>query len=194
MKTLSITDKNNLKHTYQVVCNLLTQITRQQFEVQKVDDPINIADFNIVCNNTWQALNPKMQEDLLKIKDYDTMHIPAREHRFYKILDSIIITTCEIENISKPHYVLYLDKSSLQDESKIYGSYSSIFELMKQVDTIFKSDFDTLKIIQDFTNTSGLQISVNAVNEIPYANIKLDLEYIRTKQAYEYWVFKFNQK
>lgn len=194
MKTLSITDKNNLKHTYQVVCNLLTQITRQQFEVQKVDDPINIADFNIVCNNTWQVLNPKMQEDLLKIKDYDTMHIPAREHKFYKILDSIIIATCEIENISKPNYVLYLDKSSLQDESKIYGSYSSIFDLMQQVDKIFKSDFDTLKIIQDFTNTSGLQISVNAVNEIPYANIKLDLEYIRTRQAYAYWVFKFNQK
>lgn len=194
MKTLSITDKNNLKHTYQVVCNLLTQITRQQFEVQKVDDPINIADFNIVCNNTWQALNPKMQENLLKIKDYDTMHIPAREHRFYKILDSIIIATCEIENISKPHYVLYLDKSSLQDKSKIYGSYSSIFDLMQQVDTIFKSDFDTLKIIQDFTNTSGLQISVNAVNEIPYANIKLDLEYIRTNKTHAYWVFKFNQK
>lgn len=67
MKTLSITDKKNLKHTYQVVCNLLTQITRQQFEVQKVDDPINIADFNIVCNNTWQVLNPKMQEELLNI-------------------------------------------------------------------------------------------------------------------------------
>lgn len=194
MKTLSITDKNNLRHTYQALCDLLKQITGQQFEVQKVDDPINITDFNIVCNNTWQVLNPKMQEDLLKIKDYDTMHIPARERRFYKILDSIIIATCEIENISKPHYVLYLDKSSLQDEPKMYGSYSSIFDLMQQVDKIFKSDFDTLKIIQDFTNTSGLQISVNSANEIPYANIKLDLEYIRTRQAYAYWVFKFNQK
>ena len=90
--------------------------------------------------------------------------------------------------------MLYLDKSSLQDEPKMYGSYSSIFDLMQQVDKIFKSDFDTLKIIQDFTNTSGLQISVNAANEIPYANIKLDLEYIRTRQAYAYWVFKFNQK
>lgn len=194
MKTLSITDKQNLKHTYQIVCNLLTQITRQQFEVQKVDDPINIADFNIVCNNTWQVLNPKMQEDLLKIKDYDTMHIPAREHKFYKVLDIAIASVCEIEQLKKPHYVLYLDKSSLQDESEIYGSYSSIFDLMKQVDKIFKSDFDTLKIIQDFTDTSGLQISVNAVNEIPYANIKLDLKYIRTRQTYAYWVFKFNQK
>lgn len=194
MKTLSITDKENLKRTYQIVCDLLTRITRQQFEIQKVDDPINITDFNIVCNNTWQALNPKMQTGLLNIKDYDTMHIPAREHRFYKILDSVIIATCDIENISKPHYVLYLDKSSLQDESEIYGSYSSIFDLMEQADTIFKSNFDTLKIIQDFTDTSGLQISVNAVNEIPYANIKLDLEYIRTKQTYEYWVLKFNYK
>ena len=194
MKTLSITDKENLKHTYQVVCNLLTQITKQQFEVQKVDDPINIADFNIVCNNTWQALNPKMQEDLLKIKDYDTIHGLTKERKFYKTVDSVISTICDIENISKPNYVLYLDKSSLQDESKIYGSYSSIFDLMQQVDKIFKSEFDTLKIIQDFTNTSGLQISVNAINEIPYANIKLDLEYIRTRQAYAYWVFKFNQK
>ena len=112
MKTLSITDENNLKHTYQVLCNLLTQITGQQFEVQKVDDPINIADFNIVCNNTWQVLNPKMQENLLKIKNYDTMHTPAKERKFYKTLDSIISTICDIENISKPHYVLYLDKNS----------------------------------------------------------------------------------
>ena len=57
MKTLSITDKNNLRHTYQALCDLLTQITGQQFEVQKVDDPINIANFNIVRNNTWQVLN-----------------------------------------------------------------------------------------------------------------------------------------
>lgn len=194
MKTLGITDKENLKHTYQIVCNLLTQITRQQFKIQKVDDPINIADFNIVCNNTWQVLYPKMQEDLLKIEDYDTMHIPARERKFYKVLDTAIASVCEIEQLKKPHYVLYLDKSSLQDESKIYGSYSSISNIMKQVDKIFKSDFDTLKIIQDFTNTSGLQISVNAVHEIPYANIKLDLKYIRTRQTYAYWAFKFNQK
>lgn len=100
MKTLSITDKENLKHTYQIVCDLLTQITKQQFEVQKVDDPINIADFNIVCNNTWQALNPKMQEDLLKIKDYDTMYIPAKAHKFNKILDSVISTTCDIEKLN----------------------------------------------------------------------------------------------
>lgn len=194
MQELSSNDKWNLEHTYQILCNLLTKITKQQFEIQKVDDPINIADFNIVCNNTWQALNPKMQTGLLNIKNYDTMHIPAREHRFYKILDSVIATTCDIENISKPHYVLYLDKSSLQDKSEIYGSYSSILELMKQADKIFKSEFDTLKIIQDFTDTSGLQISINTVNEIPYANIKLDLEYIRTKQTYEYWVLKFNYK
>lgn len=100
MKTLSITDKNNLKHTYQVLCNLLTQITGQQFEVQKVDDPINIADFNIVCNNTWQVLNPKMQENLLKIKDYDTMHSLTKEHKFHKILDSVISTTCDIEKLN----------------------------------------------------------------------------------------------
>ena len=135
-----------------------------------------------------------MQEDLLKIKDYDTMHIPAREHKFYKVLDTAIASVCEIEQLKKPHYVLYLDKSSLQDESKIYGSYSSILDIMQQVDKIFKSDFDTLKIIQDFTDTSGLQISVNAINEIPYANIKLDLKYIRTRQTYAYWAFKFNQE
>ena len=100
MKTLSITDENNLKHTYQVLCSLLTQLTRQQFEIQKVDDPINIADFNIVCNNTWQALNPKMQEDLLKIKDYDTIHSLTKEHKFHKILDSVISTTCDIEKLN----------------------------------------------------------------------------------------------
>lgn len=100
MKTLSITDENNLKHTYQVLCNLLTQITGQQFEVQKVDDPINIADFNIVCNNTWQALNPKMQEDLLKIKDYNAMHSLTKERKFYKILDSVISTTYDIEKLN----------------------------------------------------------------------------------------------
>lgn len=100
MKTLSITDENNLKHTYQVLCNLLTQITGQQFEVQKVNDPINIADFNIVCNNTWQVLNPKMQENLLKIKNYDTMHTPANERKFYKTLDSIISTICDIEKLN----------------------------------------------------------------------------------------------
>ena len=100
MKTLSITDKENLKHTYQIVCDLLTQITKQQFEVQKVDDPINIADFNIVCNNTWQVLNPKMQEDLLKIKDYNTMHSLPKEHKFHKILDSVISTTCDIEKLN----------------------------------------------------------------------------------------------
>ena len=100
MKTLSITDKNNLRHTYQALCDLLTQITGQQFEVQKVDDPINIANFNIVCNNTWQVLNPKMQEDLLSIKNYNTMHIPAKEHKFYKTLDSVISTTCDIEKLN----------------------------------------------------------------------------------------------
>ena len=180
--------------TYKILCNLLTKITRQQFDIQTVDDPINVAGFNIICNNTWQVLYPKMQEDLLKIKDYDTMHIPAREHKFYKVLDTAIASVCEIEQLKKPHYVLYLDKSSLQDESKIYGSYSSILDIMQQVDKIFKSDFDTLKIIQDFTDTSGLQISVNAINEIPYANIKLDLKYIRTRQTYAYWAFKFNQE
>lgn len=100
MKTLSITDKNNLRHTYQALCDLLTQITGQQFEVQKVNDPINITDFNIVCNNTWQVLNPKMQKDLLKIKTYNTMHIPAKERKFYKILDSVISTTCDIEELN----------------------------------------------------------------------------------------------
>lgn len=100
MKTLNITDKKNLKHTYQIVCDLLTQITKQQFEVQKVDDPINIADFNIVCNNTWQVLNPKMQEDLLKIKDYDTICAPEKERKFHEILDSIISTTCDIEKLN----------------------------------------------------------------------------------------------
>ena len=100
MKTLSITDENNLKHTYQILCSLLTQITGQQFEIQKVDDPINIADFNIVCNNTWQALNPKMQEDLLKIKDYDTMRSLTKEHKFHKILGSGISTTCDIEKLN----------------------------------------------------------------------------------------------
>lgn len=194
MQKLSSNDKWNLEHTYKILCNLLTKITRQQFDIQTVDDPINVAGFNIICNNTWQVLYPKMQEDLLKIKDYDTMHIPAREHKFYKVLDTAIASVCEIEQLKKPHYVLYLDKSSLQDESKIYGSYSSILDIMQQVDKIFKSDFDTLKIIQDFTDTSGLQISVNAINEIPYANIKLDLKYIRTRQTYAYWAFKFNQE
>ena len=100
MKTLSITDKNNLKHTYQTLCDLLTQITGQQFEVQKVNDPINIADFNIVCNNTWQVLDPKMQEDLLKIKDYNAVHSLTKEHKFHKILDSVISTTCDIEKLN----------------------------------------------------------------------------------------------
>ena len=99
MKTLSITDKNNLRHTYQALCDLLTRITGQQFEVQKVNDPINIANFNIVCNNTWQVLNPKMQEDLLNIKTYNTMCIPTKEHKFYKILDSVTSTTCDIEKL-----------------------------------------------------------------------------------------------
>lgn len=100
MKTLSITDKNNLKHTYQALCDLLAQITGQQFEVTKVNDPINITDFNIVCNNTWQVLNPKMQEDLLNIKTYNTMHIPAKENKFYKTLDSVISTACDIEKLN----------------------------------------------------------------------------------------------
>lgn len=100
MKTLSITDKNNLKHTYQALCDLLTQITGQQFEVQKVNDPINIADFNIICNNTWQVLDPKMQEDLLKIKDYNAVHSLTKEHKFHKILDAVISTTCDIEKLN----------------------------------------------------------------------------------------------
>lgn len=100
MKTLSITDENNLKHTYQILCSLLTQITKQQFKVQKVDDPINIADFNIVCNDTWQVLNPKMQEDLLKIKNYDTICAPVKERKFHEILNSIISTTCDIEKLN----------------------------------------------------------------------------------------------
>lgn len=100
MKTLSITDKNNLRHTYQALCDLLAQITGQQFEVQKVDDPINIANFNIVCNNTWQVLNPKMQEDLLKIKNYDTLHGLTKERKFYKILESVTSTTCDIEKLN----------------------------------------------------------------------------------------------
>lgn len=66
MQKLSSNDKWNLEHTYKILCNLLTKITRQQFDIQTVDDPINVAGFNIICNNTWQVLYPKMQEDLLK--------------------------------------------------------------------------------------------------------------------------------
>ena len=54
---------NNLKEIYNVVCALLAKITNQKFSIQDVDDRNNIAKFNIICNDDWQVLYPKLQEE-----------------------------------------------------------------------------------------------------------------------------------
>ena len=60
---------NNLKETYKVVCNLLRNITKQEFSIQDVDDRNNIADFNIICNDDWQVLYPTLQEEFASLKN-----------------------------------------------------------------------------------------------------------------------------
>lgn len=181
---------NNLKETYNVVCNLLSKITKQEFSIQDVDDRNNIAKFNIICNDDWQVLYPKLQEEFSSIGNYDTMHIPAKETKFYHALDSAIANVCEIEGLQKPYYSLYLDETALDGETTPYGVYDSLAELMICANKVFKSYPETLTTMQDFNDTSGLVVSVNTLNHEPYLKLKIDLKYFNTDIKHSYYVLR----
>lgn len=181
---------NNLKEIYNVVCALLAKITNQTFTVQDVDDRNNIADFNIVCNDDWQVLYPKLQEELASIGNYDTLHIPAKETKFYHALDGAIANVCEIEGLSKPYYALYLDETALDGETTPYGIYDSLAEVMTCANKIFKAHPETLTTMQNFNDTSGLVVSVSTLNYVPYTNLKVNLEYFNTDINHAYYVLR----
>lgn len=181
---------NNLKEIYNVVCALLAKITNQKFSIQDVNDRNNIADFNIICNNDWQVLYPKLQEEFASIGNYDTLHIPAKESKFYHALDGAIANVCEIEGLQKPYYSLYLDETALDGETTPYGVYDSLSDVMICANKIFKSYPETLKTVQDFSNTSGLVVSLNTLNDIPYSKLKIDLKYFNTDIKHAYYVLR----
>lgn len=185
---------NNLKEIYKVVCNLLSKITNQKFNVQDVDDRNNIAEFNIICNDDWQVLYPKLQEELASIGNYDTMHIPANETKFYHALDGAIANVCEIEGLSKPYYSLYLDETALDGETTPYGVYDSLSKLMTCANKIFKAHPETLTIMQDFNDTSGLVVSVCTLNHEPYLKLKIDLKYFNTDINHAYYVLRLGSE
>ena len=181
---------NNLKETYNVVCNLLSKITKQEFSIQDVDDRNNIADFNIICNDDWQVLYPTLQEEFASIGNYDTLHVPAKETKFYHALDSAIDNVCDVEGLQKPYYSLYLDETALDGETTPYGVYDSLAELMTCANKIFKSYPDTLTTMQNFNDTSGLVVSVNTLNHEPYLKLKIDLNYFNTDINHSYYVLR----
>ena len=181
---------NNLKETYNVVCNLLSNITNQKFNVQDVDDRNNIADFNIICNDDWQVLYPTLQEEFASIGNYDTLHIPAKETTFYHALDSAIDNVCDVESLPKPYYSLYLDETALDGETTPYGVYDSLAELMTCANKVFKSYPDTLTTMQNFNDTSGLVVSVNTLNHEPYLKLKIDLKCFKTDIKHSYYILR----
>lgn len=181
---------NNLKEIYNVVCALLAKITNQTFTVQDVDDRTNIATFNIICNDDWQVLYPKLQEEFASIGNYDTMHIPAKETKFYHAVDSAIANVCEIEGLSKPYYALYLDETVLDGETTPYGVYDSLADVMACAGKIFKDHSETLTTMQDFNNTSGLVISVSTLNHEPYLKLQIDLNHFNTDSNHAYYVLR----
>lgn len=181
---------NNLKEIYNVVCALLAKITNQKFSVQDVDDRNNIAKFNIICNDDWQVLYPKLQEEFASIGNYDTMHIPAKETKFYHALDNAIANVCEIEGLQKPYYALYLDETALDGEVSIYGIYDSLVTLMTCANKIFKAYPETLTTMQDFNDTSGLIVSLNTLNDVPYSKLKINLKYFNTDINHAYYVLR----
>lgn len=185
---------NNLKEIYNVGCALLSKITKQNFNVQDVDDRNNIAKFNIICNDDWQVLYPKLQEEFASIGNYDTMHIPAKETKFYQALDSAIANVCEIEGLSKPYYSLYLDETALDGETTPYGVYDSLSEVMTCANKIFKTYPETLTTMQDFNDTSGLVVSVNILNDVPYSKLKINLEYFNTDINHGYYVLRLGSE
>lgn len=181
---------HNLKETYNVVCNLLSKITKQQFSIQDVDDRNNIAAFNIICNDDWQVLYPKLQEEFASIGNYDTMHIPANETKFYHALDSAIDNVCDVESLPKPYYLLYLDETALDGETTPYGVYDSLAELMICANKVFKSYPDTLTTMQDFNDTSGLVVSVSTLNHEPYLKLKIDLNHFNIDNKHSYSILR----
>lgn len=185
---------NNLKEIYNVVCALLAKITNQKFSIQDVDDRNNIAKFNIICNDDWQVLYPKLQEEFASIVNYDTMHIPAKETKFYHALDSAIANVCEIEGLQKPYYSLYLDETALDGETTPYGVYDSLAELMICANKVFKSYPETLTTMQDFNDTSGLVVSVSTLNHESYLKLKIDLKYFNTDINHAYYVLRLEDK
>ena len=185
---------NNLKEIYNVVCALLAKITNQTFTVQDVDDRNNIATFNIICNDDWQVLYPKLQEELASIGNYDTMHIPAKETKFYHSLDGAIANVCEIEGLSTPYYSLYLDETALDGETTQYGVYDSLSKLMTCASKIFKAHPKTLTTMQDFNDTSGLVISVSTLNHESYLKLKIDLKYFNTDINHAYYVLRLGSE
>lgn len=185
---------NNLKEIYNIVCHLLSKITNQTFSVQDVDDRNNIAEFNIICNNDWQVLYPKLQEEFASIGNYDTMHIPAKEEKFYQALDHAIANVCEIEGLSKPYYSLYLDETALDGETTPYGVYGSLAEVMTCANKIFKSYPETLTTMQDFNDTSGLVVSVCTLNHEPYLKLKINLTYFNTDINHSYYVLRLGSE
>lgn len=185
---------NNLKETYNVVCNLLSKITKQEFSIQDVDDRNNIADFNIICNDDWQVLYPKLQEEFASIGNYDTLHIPAKETKFYHALDSAIANVCDVESLPKPYYSLYLDETALDGETTPYGVYDSLAELMICANKVFKSYPETLTTLQDFNDTSGLVVSVSTLNHESYLKLKIDLKYFNTDINHAYYVLRLEDK
>lgn len=185
---------NNLKETYNVVCNLLSKITKQEFNVQDVDDRNNIAKFNIICNDNWQVLYPKLQEEFASIGNYDTMHIPAKETKFYHALDSAIDNVCDVESLPKPYYSLYLDETALDGETTPYGVYDSLTELMTCAGKIFKAHSETLITMQDFNNTSGLDISISTLNHEPYLKLQIDLKHFNTDSNHAYYVLRLGSE
>lgn len=181
---------NNLKETYSVVCDLLSKITKQEFSIQDVDDRNNIADFNIICNEDWQVLYPKLQEEFASIGNYDTLHIPAKETKFYHALDRAIANVCDVESLPKPYYSLYLDETALDGETTPYGVYDSLAKLMICANKVFKSYPETLTTMQDFNDTSGLDISVSTLNHEPYLKLKINLKCFNTDSKHSYYVLR----
>ena len=59
---------------------------------------------------------------------------------------------------------------------------------------IFKSYPDTLTTMQNFNDTSGLDISVSTLNHEPYLKLQIDLKYFNTDTNHAYYVLRLGSE